>query len=373
MKRIAHTSSLQSEEWFRPLGCASLIGRNAWRGDVFYAFMPQEIQRLKDVAAELETLCMQAVEHVIRHRLYDAMLMPSAPSLRQEIERSWERQEPAFCGRLDLAYDGISAPKLLEYNPERPGLLLESALLQRYWLQHEMPHAGQFNEIEARLSQAWRALDTPELVISLLDTPHLHSEEDDIAAFLQRTAGSARINVQIVPRRLIQTDHNRLWSPEGQPIRHLMITHDWYEMLACGLLDCFSPQETRVIEPAWRCLLGNKALLKVLWDLYPDHPNLLHTTLHAEEQRGNYVTKPIIGAMGENITLHHAQEIRTQGRFGAFPNVYQQLASLPFHEAQYAQVGLWVIGGHPAGLIIREDASPIIRYDSVSLPHIVEI
>ena len=31
----------------------------------------------------------------------------------------------------------------------------------------------------------------------------------------------------------------------------------------------------RVIEPAWKMLLSNKAILPVLWELFPDHPNLL--------------------------------------------------------------------------------------------------
>lgn len=29
------------------------------------------------------------------------------------------------------------------------------------------------------------------------------------------------------------------------------------------------------IEPAWKLVLGNKAILPLLWEMYPDHPNLL--------------------------------------------------------------------------------------------------
>lgn len=28
-------------------------------------------------------------------------------------------------------------------------------------------------------------------------------------------------------------------------------------------------------EPFWKLLLGNKALLPLLWSMYPNHPNLL--------------------------------------------------------------------------------------------------
>jgi len=34
-------------------------------------------------------------------------------------------------------------------------------------------------------------------------------------------------------------------------------------------------KEIKSIEPWWKIILGNKALLPMLWAMYPDHPNLL--------------------------------------------------------------------------------------------------
>jgi|APCry1669189768_1035252.scaffolds.fasta_scaffold45528_1 glutathionylspermidine synthase len=34
-------------------------------------------------------------------------------------------------------------------------------------------------------------------------------------------------------------------------------------------------KEIDSIEPAWKLVLGNKAILPLLWEMYPDHPNLL--------------------------------------------------------------------------------------------------
>ena len=33
--------------------------------------------------------------------------------------------------------------------------------------------------------------------------------------------------------------------------------------------------ELRSLEPWWKLLLGNKALLPLLWSMYPNHPSLL--------------------------------------------------------------------------------------------------
>ena len=34
-------------------------------------------------------------------------------------------------------------------------------------------------------------------------------------------------------------------------------------------------KEIDSIEPAWKLILGNKAILPLLWEMYPDHKNLL--------------------------------------------------------------------------------------------------
>lgn len=374
MKRITCTPTQLDEGWFSSLGCTSLIGKSAWHSNAYYSFTSQEIATLKQAGTELEAMCLHAVEHVISNRLYDVMLIPSSECFRQQIERSWEQQEPSFCGRLDLAYDGKSPPKLLEYNAERPGLLLESALLQKGWITKKMPQTEQFNDIESLLIDAWQALNMKEITICLIDTAIEISEENDILALLCKTAQTAGVNTQIVPRRLIQTDKEQLFTAEGNPIRHMLITHDWYEMLASGLLACFSPHKTRIVEPAWRALLSNKAILKILWDMYPDHPYLLRTTLHPEDMGGTpYVSKPILGYWGENVAFHNTtQPLYREGRFSAFPRIYQQLSQLPYHDSHYAQTGMWLIGGKPAGLNIREDATPVINHNSISLPHTIE-
>jgi len=37
----------------------------------------------------------------------------------------------------------------------------------------------------------------------------------------------------------------------------------------------YNIKEIRSFEPFWKLILGNKALLPLLWSMYPNHPNLL--------------------------------------------------------------------------------------------------
>jgi glutathionylspermidine synthase len=53
-------------------------------------------------------------------------------------------------------------------------------------------------------------------------------------------------------------------------------------------------------EPIWKMILSNKAVLPILWELFPNHPNLLPAYFTEEEAKMNlsehgYVKKPIFG------------------------------------------------------------------------------
>ena len=57
------------------------------------------------------------------------------------------------------------------------------------------------------------------------------------------------------------------------------------------------------------------------------------------------------------------------GAYGAEGYVYQALAPLPRFGADHAVIGAWVVGDAPAGIGIREDASPVTRNTSRFVPH----
>ena len=63
---------------------------------------------------------------------------------------------------------------------------------------------------------------------------------------------------------------------------------------------CITGCATRFVEPPWKMLLSNKAILPVLWELFPDHPNLLASTWEptAAMRADGYVTKPVSGRGG---------------------------------------------------------------------------
>lgn len=141
-------------------GCTFYLtdGRPYWDESAYYRFSSHEIDELERATQELNNLCLQAVEHVIRHRQYARFAIP--PGFESWIERSWEQEELTIYGRFDLAFDGSSI-KLLEYNADTPTGLIEAAVIQWFWMKDvftDEPHPDQFNSLHERLIEAWQTL-----------------------------------------------------------------------------------------------------------------------------------------------------------------------------------------------------------------------
>ena len=124
----------------------------------------------------------------------------------------------------------------------------------------------------------------------------------------------------------------------------------------------------------WKMLPSNKGILAVLWELYPNHPNLLAAGFERPASP-DWVKKPLLGREGSNVTLHVAgQEIETGGGYGAEGSVYQDVAPLARFDGMYPVIGSWVVGHEEAdsaaGIGIRESDVPITTNLSRFVPHV---
>ena len=125
-----------------------------WDESAAYELTAAEVDELELAANTLHFLCIEATEAAINNNWWARIGIPevAVPS----ILTSWERDDFSLYGRFDLAYDGVTPPKLLEYNADTPTALVEAAVVQWYWLQELNPQADQFNSIHERLIEAWK-------------------------------------------------------------------------------------------------------------------------------------------------------------------------------------------------------------------------
>ena len=141
----------------------------------------------------------------------------------------------------------------------------------------------------------------------------------------------------------------------------------WREEFSSHLAqDC-----VQFIEPAWKMFLSNKGLLPILWELFPDHPNLLPAHDVATSLGDRFVRKPKLGREGSNVTWVERGQVleETGGGYGEEGFVFQAPAPLPNFDGNRPIFGVWVVDHEAAGLGIREDTRRITGNLSRFVPH----
>jgi len=344
-----------------------------WDESACYRFTRSEIDALEAATYTLGQMCLAAVQHVLDHDLWDRFLIPAA--YRDFVRRSWDEDEHTIYGRFDLAFDGQSPPKLLEYNADTPTALLESAVIQWFWLKDCFPGAQQFNSIHERLLEIFRTLrgETGERFYFAALAGCL--EDYMTANYLRDVAIQAGFDTEYLDVEQIGWHASRrvFTDRRENPIRLCFKLYPWEWMQR----DAFGPHlpagGCRWFEPPWKALLSNKAILPVLWELYPASPYLLETSLEPPAG-GDYVKKPILGREGANIQIfeHGKLFLETPGPYDG-PAVYQAIRPLPRFDGKYFPVvGSWIVNGWACGIGIREDENLITGNLSRFVPHVFE-
>ena len=349
-----------------------------WDESRCYVFDSSEIDELEEATAELHEMTLNAAQQVVGSQRYEEFAI--AREWVPAIERSWhayrDHQPAGFTlfGRMDLSYDGVAPPKLLEYNADTPTACLEASVAQWHWLQAVRPYADQFNSLHEQLVAAWQKLRARSTASRLHFTAVADSQEDwGNLDYLRDTAMQAGWQTFSLPVERIGWNGSTFVDEFNVPIEMLVKLYPWEWLVREDFGPALLTSTMRLIEPAWRMLLSNKAILVVLWELYPDHPNLLPAYYEPSALGSKYVKKPKLAREGANVSVVDGGTVTmTDGDYGAEGFVYQAAAPLPKFGDDYALIGSWVVGDKPAGIGVREDASAITRNTSRFVPHYFE-
>ncbi|MFC6085774.1 glutathionylspermidine synthase family protein [Sphaerisporangium aureirubrum] len=351
-------------------------GRPYWDESAHYTFSMVEVLDLERAVEDLHRMCLTAVEHVIKHKRYAGFAIPEW--CWEPIRRSWKRRDPHLIGRFDLCYDGAGHAKLLEYNADTPTSLVEASVVQWFWLKDVYPDADQWNSIHEALISRWRKLCGPGASAHFAWTATDEVGEDALnVAYLEDTAQSAGLRTTAITVEDIGWDTGReaFVDLDGNPIGSLFKLYPWEWLVTDPFGRSAVERQARVpwMEPLWKMLLSNKALLAVLWDMYPGHPNLLPAYLDGPRELGSYVRKPLLGREGASIRIvTPGQTQDTPGEYGAEGYVYQEFWPLPDFDGWHPVLGAWVVGDESAGVGIRETWGLVTDNTSSFLPHRID-
>lgn len=358
----------------------------------YFAVSRSAEQELIHATNELHLMYLHATDKVLKDDNLLALFdIPEA--LWPRLRLSWQRRRHhMITGRLDFCMDERGL-KVYEYNADSASCHAETGLILDKWAQQAGEVAGSDpgEYLLDALANTWKHSDATPFVHILQDHD---AEESYHAQFMQRALTKAGFESKILHGldELHWAESGQLVDGENRPVSCVWKTWAWETALdqlreeseadhaalpirtghpknAVRLIDVLLRPEVMVFEPLWTVIPSNKAILPVLWSLFPHHRYLLDADfeLNAELEQSGYAVKPIAGRCGNNIGLiSHEDRVldETSGKFAEQKNIYQQLWCLPKVAGRYIQLCTFTVGGHYGGVCVRSETGLVIKKES---------
>lgn len=369
-----------------------------WDESIAYEFSMNEVDTLEVATEECHVLCLDLVDKVVNQP--DLMTKIGIPSrFHNAIKRSWEEDEPSLYGRFDFAYTGEGHPKMLEYNADTPTMVIETALMQWFWLQDVKPNCDQFNSLHEKLIDRFKFLHkrmTPGEKFYFAGYEE-NVEEHQTCRYFMDLATQAGMNCDFIDLESIGWNGVNFVDLQDREMKYWFKLYPWEWMMDDQFGQYLSQKSSGIVEPIWKTILSNKGMLPLLYEMFPDHPNILPASFEnnlptsdldwfnfesqatveeleaygrGEINIGDFVIKPMLSREGANIDLIQNGKLtkKTTGDYTG-PRIYQKRAELYQQDGAYAVIGSWIVGNIAAGMIIRDHNQEIVQDTSKVVPH----
>ncbi len=349
-----------------------------WDEAAYYSFTLAEIETIETATEEVFALYCEAGDRIANDdRLLSLCGVPS--DYHDAVRTTWQRKSPALdYGRFDFGYTGQGPPKLFEFNCDTPTAMLETSIVQWYWKEACFPQLDQLNSLHEALVARWTEL-APLLQDGRVWFTHVGDavHEDTITTtYMRDMAMEAGLETHALLMDQIGVDDvGRIVDQDDNLITALFKLYPWEwiasEDFGRKIIPHFA--NTAWIEPAWKMMWSNKAVLAILWEMFPGHPNLLPASLNAHDMKSDYVSKPILAREGANIEMVAAGKViaQTAGDYSRNRLLFQERFALRDFGNGYPVLGSWIVNGAAAGLGIREDGL-ITSNRARFVPHVIE-
>ncbi|NQY53388.1 MAG: glutathionylspermidine synthase family protein [Campylobacteraceae bacterium] len=360
--------------------------------DEIVSISEDEANAYYEATNELYDMFCEAGEHVVENNLFHEINIPF--NLVDMIKESWEEEVHwHLYSRFDLAggLDGKQI-KLIEFNADTPTSLFETSIIQWAMLKKNgLDEASQFNNLYESLKDNFKRLITLDSDVEkfeeyykdlgwkiLFSSISSSSEDENTTKLLQHIADEAGFNtdfeymenVQFSDEGIAKDDVNFEFWFKLIPWEDIAIDEN---ELALILNEIIMNRKGIILNPAYTLMFQSKGFMKILWDLYPNHPLLLETSFDPLTNT-KQVEKRCFGREGANIAIVNADnslDVKTDGEYEGHKAIYQEYYEFnQDEEGKYYQAGVFY--AYEACAIGFRKGGKILDNMSKFVGHIVE-
>ncbi len=323
---------------------------SSYISDELVVVSEEEAEAYYEATNELYDMFVEAGEYVIENNLFHELNIPF--NLVDIIKESWENDVHwHLYSRFDLAGGIDGKPiKLIEFNADTPTSIFETAIIQWAMLKfNEFDEDAQFNNLYDALKDNFKRIITLNSDIEnfeeyysklgwkiLFSSISSSSEDINSTKLLEHIASEAGFNTDF------EFIENVAFSDDGI-FKDDELFEFWFKLipwesigieesnLALLLTEIIKEKKAIIFNPAYTLIFQSKAFMKILWDLYPNHPLLLETSFEPLVGK-KYVEKRAFGREGGNTKIINSDgslDIETDGDYDGHKAIYQEYVEFP--------------------------------------------
>ena len=381
---ISPNQSLQNAGWDWMLG----ENTSPYITDEMVIITEKEATNYYEAGNQLYEMFIEAAQYVIDNELFATLGIPE--NLIDLVKYSWENDKQwHLYGRFDLSGGLDGKPiKLIEFNADTATCIPETAVVQWASLKaNGLDESGQFNTLYEALTEQFRELKRQNPIFEptlLISTMEGYPEDDTNMEVLGEAAREAGFEVDFEHIENVEFSEEGIYKQNSEdgsftkfdfyfklvPWEYI----GWDEPeLAASLTHIVKQQKAVVMNPAYTLLFQSKGILKILWDLFPNHPLLLQTENQPLVNK-SCVQKVLFGREGANIKILSTVGVtlnKTEGDYFEQTSIYQEYTEfLKDNSDNYYQAGVF-FSGESCGLGFRKGGK-IIDNKATFCGHLVE-
>ena len=323
---------------------------SSYISDEIVVINEDEANAYYEATNELYDMFAEAGQYVIDNDLFHDLNIPF--NLVEMIKESWENDVHwHLYSRFDLAGGIDGKPiKLIEFNADTPTSLFETAIIQWAMLKaNGLDEASQFNNLYEALKDNFKRIITLDSDIEKFDEYYSglgwkilfssisgSSEDINTTKLLQHIATEAGFNTDFEFIENVQFNDEGIYKNDE-------LFEFWFKLipweniaieeseLALILTQIIGDKKAIIFNPAYTLMFQSKGFMKILWDLYPNHPLLLETSFEPLVGK-KQVEKRCFGREGANVTIINADQSideQTNGDYEGHKPIYQEYVEFP--------------------------------------------
>lgn len=326
---------------------------SSYVADEIVQITENEAMAYYEAANELYDMFVEAGDYVIENNLFHEINIPF--NLVDIIKKSWEDDVHwHIYSRFDFAGGVDGQPiKLLEFNADTPTSLYETAIIQWALLKaNKLDEAKQFNNLYEALKDNFKRIITLDSEVEkfeeyyenlgwkILFSSISNSFEDiNTTKLLEHIASEAGFNTDFKYMEEVEFSDEGIFAND-KSFEFWFKLIPWEDIaiqeneLALLLNEIIENKKAIIFNPAYTLMFQSKGFMKILWDLYPNHPLLLETSFEPLKNK-KQVEKRCFGREGANIKIINEDgsiDTQTNGEYEGHKAIYQEYIELPKDE-----------------------------------------